>query len=130
MKKTSLKICAGILALLMACSALISCGGGKISGTYLAEGEVGSVELTFSGNKLKLKETIDWSFGADPSSAQVDEYDMTYKVNGDKITLYSKTIKPGYAHTLDASGSRYFAEHSFEMTDEYIKIGKNTYYKK
>ena len=74
------KILALVLAAMMCMTALVSCGGKKLSGTYTAGGDLlglagGNTSYTFSGNKVTVAVTASL-FGV----SKTTEYEGTYAI--------------------------------------------------
>jgi len=125
MKKALAKILALTLILASAFVVLVSCGGAKIEGTYGTE--TGNITLEFKGNNVTY--TLTKSDLFDPEAEpEKSTYEMTYKINGDKITFYCDVIAPYFTFTSTSNGT--FYEWDFEMGDDYIKVGQNIYNKK
>ena len=136
MKKIIQSILASLLIIVSICTTLTSCLGPTVSGTYTT-GHEGSAlwdELEFDGYKIHLKKFRDISaaFGnPSPEDAEIVEYELSYMIKDDIITIYSTQSRvPYYAVTLNAYETQYYSEHSFEMGETYIKIGNTVYNKK
>ena len=102
-----------ILALVLALSlvfVLVSCGT-KLSGTYVNEGLLGDTTYEFKGNKVTI--TIGTVLGD-------VTYSGKYKIAKDKITFTFE----------DEKAADYSKSHSFEKTEDGIKISGLSYKKK
>ncbi len=103
MMKTSVRIVAVVMALLLVTLALASCSG--LSGTYAAEAVDGTgVYYTFAGKNVTI---VTKALGI-----KTGEYKGTYKIDGDEITI-----------TIDGKDDSYSGTFDFEKTDKGIKIG-------
>ncbi len=126
MKKTFLKVLALMLVAVVACAALASCGGKKLSGSYKGEINVGlaayEVVYEFKGNKVTTTRQVSSVFGNGDPVVVEGEYEITEAADGDlQITFTYPTdnkdevIKGG---TFD-----------FEEGEDFIKIGIAKYTK-
>ncbi len=119
--KKSIKLISVVLAALMLCFALASCGK-KLSGTYSAEIDIVLVKYTatyeFSGSKVTAtKETEGGITGAVNSVT----FEGEYEIEDDKITFTWDTE--------DDDGVIKGGTFKFEKTDDGIKIGTVEYKK-
>ena len=107
-----------ILALVLALSlvfVLVSCGT-KLSGTYVNEGLLGKTTYEFNGNKVTI--TIGTVLGD-------VTYSGKYKIAKDK----SGDLKITFTFE-DEKAAEYSKSHSFEKTEDGIKISGLSYNKK
>ncbi len=102
--KTTVRILAVAMALLMVTLALASCG--QLSGTYVVEASGMEATMKFSGDKVTMK------------VAGV-EVEGKYKIKGDEITI-----------TYEVMGQEVSETSSFEKTKKGIKIDGVEYKKK
>ena len=113
MKKTTVRIFAAIMAILLVTLALAACGT-TLSGTYSAEVAGTGKTYAFKGNKVTITYKL--------LGTEVYSYDGTYKIEDDKITI---TIDSEDKDVKDLKGT-----FDFEKTDDGIKIGVVEYKKK
>ena len=112
MKKTTVRIFAAVMAILLVTLTLAACGT-TLSGTYSAEVAGTGKTYAFKGNKV----TVSYKF----LGTEVYSYDGTYKIEDDKITI---TIDSEDKDAKDLKGT-----FDFEKTDDGIKIGVIEYKK-
>ena len=112
MKKTTVRIFAAVMAILLVTLTLAACGA-TLSGTYSAEVAGTGKTYAFKGNKV----TVSYKF----LGTEVYSYDGTYKIEDDKITI---TIDSEDKDAKDLKGT-----FDFEKTDDGIKIGVIEYKK-
>ena len=112
MRKTTVRIFAATMAILLLALTLVACGA-TLSGTYSAEVAGTGKTYAFKGNKV----TISYKF----LGTEVYSYDGTYKIEDDQITI---TIDSDDKDAKDLKGT-----FDFEKTDDGIKIGIVTYKK-
>ena len=121
--KKSIRIFAVVLAAVILCLSLASCGN-TLKGEY--EFKVGTLGLTrktmnFDGDKVTVKYLV--------SGLAITTVEGTYTINGDKI-IFDFVDESGVEHK-DAKDflSTLQGELSFEKGDDSIKIGGVTYTK-
>ena len=111
--KTTLRITAVALVVLMLAMALASCGN-TLSGTYANKEELFGVEtgtyLDFRGNKVVMTAIV--------AGQKMVELEGTYKIDGDKIFFEFDAGDSKYAEYFDDLSG----EARFEKGDDYIKI--------
>ena len=112
MKKTTVRIFAAVMAILLVTLTLAACGT-TLSGTYSAEVAGTGKTYAFKDNKV----TVSYKF----LGTEVYSYDGTYKIEDDKITI---TIDSEDKDAKDLKGT-----FDFEKTDDGIKIGVIEYKK-
>ncbi len=119
MKKT-MRILSVIMAVLMLCLALASCGK-KLSGKYSADVLGTGTTLTFKGSDVKIAITV--------LGNEVASTDATYKIKDDKIS-FDVVDEEEIENTLAKKViSALEEEVAFEEGDDYIKIGNVKYEK-
>ena len=111
--KTTVKLMALALVLVMTLAILASCGK-TLSGTYEAAMIGTGAELAFKGSKVTI--TVK-AFGAELGSAE-----GKYSIDGDKITFTFETE--------DDDVKAYNGTFDFEEGENYIKVGLTKYEKK
>ena len=112
MKKTTVRIFAAIMAILLVTLTLAACGA-TLSGTYSAEIAGTGKTYAFKGNKV----TVSYKF----LGTEVYSYDGTYKIEDDKITI---TVESDNKEVSAFNGTFDFVEN-----DDSIKIGVIEYKK-
>lgn len=118
--KKSMRILSVVLAVLMLCLALASCGK-KLSGKYSADVLGTGTTLAFDGSDVKIAITV--------LGNEVASIDATYKIKDDKISFDvadEEKIENTLAKKVVASLEK---EVAFEEGDDYIKIGDVKYEK-
>ncbi len=119
--KTTLRITAIVLVVLMLALALAACGK-ILSGEYSAEKLGSGITLEFEGKNVTAIIKV--------ATVKLGEIEGTYSINGDKITL--DFVDEDAAEDEDVRD--YLAdingEFDFEETEDGIKIGKIEFEKK
>ena len=119
MKKIT-KILAVVMAVLMLCLALASCGK-KLSGKYTADVLGTGVAMTFDGSDVKIAITV--------ATVEVASVDAKYEIKDDKIS-FDFADEEEVENALAKKVLESLEEPvSFEEGDDYIKIA-GTKYKK
>ncbi len=119
--KRTLKVAAIVMAALILCLALASCGK-KLSGKYSADLFGTGTTLEFNGNKVKLGVTI-------TLIGEVASLDGTYSIDDDKITFDFVDEDGVENEKAKEVLGKFKGEVSFEEGDDYIKIGGVKYTK-
>ncbi len=104
--KKNVKVLAVVMAALMLCLALTSCGK-KLSGTYSMEALGTGAELNFKGSKVTITVKVFGQYG--------DPVEGKYSIDGDKITFEFESE--------DEDVEKYDGTFDFEEGEDYIKIG-------